>query len=251
MITFPPPSARVLKAALPRLVVPLRAQRDAYARSGQPLYTPPGSDLARGILSRSPLAARLLASTIFLRASKTVREARLTEAKLIACLALNVPLAVTFQTRQMNVLFASPEGNTPLPLTLAFRPNACSRLRHSLYNLPLAAANFCFGGAAVSGLIGDLLLAFPAWQFTDLAFSRLPTALRCLPCLELLNLILCCEVGHCPARLFQLLGFSARDAVAVLTQEPREKVDAMRARLERTLSAPFVPPPAVRSPRRA
>ncbi|MGN0886563.1 MAG: hypothetical protein ACI4RT_06155 [Candidatus Spyradenecus sp.] len=242
MILFTPADHASLE---PDFVRAVTAQREAYAKTCQAPYSPPGSDLARGILSRSPLATQLFELSAALRRFPSEHcLCHIAPGLLAACVDLQVALAVSFQGQQMTVLLAAPQGNQPFPVTLSFRPTAAAKLRNRLQDLKGLPANVCFGGDAYAGFANHFYYNFPVWQMRDLSISRPHPALAEIPCDLLLNLILCCEVGYCPARFFQLLGLSAHEALETVSDLPQDKAADLRNQLERLLPAPFAPPPA-------
>ena len=250
MILFTPADPTFLK---PDFVRAITAQREAYAKTCQAPYSPPGSDLKRGLLSHSPLATQLFELSATGRRFPSEHGLyHLSPSRLAACVDLQVALAVSFQEQQMTVLLAAPQGNQPFPVTLSFRPTAAAKLRNRLKDLKGQPANFCFGGDSHAWFARDFCYNFPVWQMRDLSFSRPHPALADIPCDLLLNLILCCEVGYCPARFFQLLGLSAHEVLETVSDLPQGTASALRDQLERLLPAPFVPPPApTLSPARA
>ena len=249
MILFSPPNLDRLNQAFPNLV----AQRKAYLSLGQSLYAPPGSDLKRGILSRSPLAALLFnASTTRGGIARSCgHHIRLPQGALACHAALQSVFAVTFQGQQMNARVATLKGNTPFSVTLSFNPIALVALREAVCKLRGPLTNLCFGGDATDESLIPLLYDFPIWHQIDLTFTLLPSNLGSLPCRELLNLILCCEVGYCPARLFQLLGFSASEVVDRLGPLSSNEADRRRKQLQGTFPALVPPPKPLKSPAHA
>ncbi len=242
MILFTPEDRETLK---PDFVRAITAQREAYAKTCQAPYSLPGSDLEHGILSRSILAKQLFELSATGRRFPSERPLfHLAPGPLAFCAELQVALAVSFQEQQRTVLLASPEGEQPFPVTLSFRPTAAAKLRHRLTDLKGQPANFCFGGDTYAWFANDFCYNFPTWQMRDLTFSRPHPSLAAIPCDLLLNLILCCEVGYCPARFFQLLGLSAHETLETVTDLPQSTVGTLRNQLERLLPAPFAPPPA-------
>lgn len=241
MILFTPADHASLK---PDFVRAVTAQREAYAKTCQAPYSPPGSDLERGLLSRSPLATQLFELSASGRRFPSEHCLfHIAPGLLAACVDLQVALAVSFQEQQMTVLLAAPQGNQPFPVTLSFRPKAATRLRNRLQDLKGLPANCCFGGDSYAWLADDFCYNFPVWQMRDLSISRPNPALAEIPCDLLLNLILCCEVGYCPARFFQLLGLSAHETLETVSDLPQDKAAALRNQLERLLPTPFAPPP--------
>ena len=233
MILFTPPSEAELQRLYPRQVT----DRDAYVQNGQMLYAPPGSDLARGILSRSPLAAYLYTApydqgTCFYQLDSQHPQG------LIANCVLRIARKVSFQENQMKVLLAIPNETAPVEASLSFRPETIRRLLQQFNRARHVLTNNCFGGAIANGVLGEVLNEFPTWRVGDLEF-RIPGVplQRRTPYFYFLNLILCCEVGYCPVRLFQLLGIPASEVIGKLTPLPQ----SLRARLDRNLADLFAP----------
>ena len=244
MIFFTPPTPDECQRNAPFDLAGILAQREAYCERGQPLYALPGSDLTHGILSRSPLALHLLVhSTGSRRSFRMCSHTYVSAPALIHCLLHRMILSVSFRALRMDILFATPEG--PHPITLTFRPQAIATLRRECQKLKGNPSDFCFGAGHPSGEFDTFLSDFPCWKLSDLILSPLPPApYIAFPFPHLLNLILCCEIGHCPARLFQLLDLTADETLETLTNLPPAQAANLRAQLESVLPAPFTPPPA-------
>lgn len=246
MIFFTPPTLVELERTCTRQrVLDYLALLDACKQNGQMLYAPPGSDLARGILSRSPLATYLFLAAYGVRGTRFYQLDSQLQKNLIANCFLRTAREVTFQEEQMKVLLAIPNGEAPVQATLSFSQPAIQRLCRHFSQQGSRLTNNCFGGAIAQDALSEVLNAFPTWQEQDLVIEipDVPDNKR-KPYTFLLNLILCCEVGYCPVRLFQLLGMSASDVLDALTPQQSPQVAELRTHLTRNFANIFAPPPA-------